>query len=84
VVPAQSHVPVDLTLTQRDERLTARLRLSGIDTQGTGTIHGDRFAIAFASMQFPMTGRVVSRQELRVRLGSGGDEIRLMRTERPN
>ena len=73
--------PIGLDVTRDGSTLRARLRLSGVERQGTVSGSARRLVFSFpdASGATSMIAELVSATEMRVRLSAGGETYRLRR-----
>jgi len=62
---------VNLSITRDGSRLHARLRLSGVEANGTATVDGRRLTLALQGRAEPMLGEVVSDTQLDLQLAPG-------------
>src|SRR5262245_60902997 len=62
---------VNLTITRDGSRLHARLRLSGVEANGTANVEGRRLTLALQGRAEAMIGDVVSGTELDLQLAQG-------------
>jgi hypothetical protein len=63
--------PVNLSITRDGSGLHARLRLSGVEANGTATVDGRRVTLALQGRTDAMLGEVVSDTELDLQLAPG-------------
>jgi len=63
--------PVNLSITRDGSGLRARLRLSGVEANGTATVDGRRLTLALQGRAEAMLGEVVSDTELDLQLAPG-------------
>ena len=63
--------PVNLSITRDGSGLHARLRLSGVEANGTATVDGRRLTLALQGHAEAMVGEVVSDTELDLQLAPG-------------
>jgi hypothetical protein len=63
--------PVSLSITRDGSGLHARLRLSGVEANGTATVDGRRLSLALQGRAEAMLGEVVSDTELDLQLAPG-------------
>ena len=63
--------PVNLSITRDGPGLHARLRLSGIEANGTATVDGSHLTLVLQGRTEAMLGEVVSDTELDLQLAPG-------------
>src|SRR5262245_31309726 len=63
--------PVNLSITRDGAALHARLRLSGVEANGTATVDGRRLTLALQGRAEAMLGEVVSDTQLDLQLAPG-------------
>jgi hypothetical protein len=59
--------PINLELTRAGEDLQARLRLSGVDLNGTAELDGSQLLLVVPGRTEPLIGEFISSTELRLR-----------------
>ena len=76
----QTLPPIHLRLWLERDTLRARLRLSGSESTGTATFDGRELHLALSGRE-PLTGQLISPDELELRFSSGARAYRLRRTK---
>jgi hypothetical protein len=65
--------PINLVLSANNGRIDARLRLSGVEANGTATLLDGHLRLTFPDRR-DMVGELISKNELRLRLDAAGSE----------
>ena len=73
----QTLPPISLELVRRGEVLHARLRLSGMESNGTAVLDGATLRVQLPGRDAPLIGTLVSPTELDLGLDSGRPPYRL-------
>lgn len=65
----RSMPPVGLLFTKDGNQTRARIRFSGAEYNGTAVVNGDAILLTFPGMESPLTGRLISADEMTLDLG---------------
>jgi hypothetical protein len=68
--------PIRLVLSKNDGHILARLRLSGVEANGTATVSDGKLRLRFPNRQ-DIVGEFSSKNELKLRLDASGTEFSL-------
>jgi hypothetical protein len=69
--PDSSLPPINLVLSKDEGEIRARLRLSGVEANGTATVADTALRLTFPGRQ-EMIGEFISTRELKLRLDAAG------------
>jgi hypothetical protein len=72
--------PINLVLSERGGVILARLRLSGIEANGTATLADSRLRLTLPDRQDAF-GEFISKSELKLRLNAAGPDFLLRKRE---
>jgi hypothetical protein len=76
----QTLPPISLTLSAQGTQLLARLRLSGVESNGMAFVDGVRLRLTLPQRP-EVAGEFVSRTELKLRLDANGPEYLLIKRD---
>jgi hypothetical protein len=66
--------PINFVLSGNNGRIDARLRLSGVEANGTATLVDGQLRLRFPDRQ-DVVGQLISKNEMRLRLNGAGPEF---------
>jgi hypothetical protein len=78
--PDDSLPPINLVLSRNEGRILARLRLSGVEANGTASVEGTKLRLTLPGRE-DMAGEFLSKSELKLRLDTAGPEFVLKRRD---